>query len=47
MISFHEYSRTLTLVFHVNSKKAQNYMCNEKLTSPVLNKGTYMANQLY
>ena len=39
-ISFHEYeplqkySRTLiTLVFHADSKKAQNYTCDDKFTS--------------
>ena len=28
-----KYSRTLTLVFHVDSKKTQNYICDEKFTS--------------
>ena len=28
-----KYSRTLTLVFHVDSKKAQNYTCDDKFTS--------------
>ena len=32
-ISFLKYSRTLTLGFPVNSKKTQNYMCDEKFTS--------------
>ena len=38
-ISFREYkplqkySRTLTLVFHGDSKKAQNYTCDDKFTS--------------
>ena len=38
-ISFREskplqkYLRTLTLVFHVYSKKTQNYICDEKFTS--------------
>ena len=38
-ISFREYkplqkySRTLTLVFHVDSNKTQNYICDEKFTS--------------
>ena len=28
-----KYSRTLTLLFHVDSKKSENYMCDEKFTS--------------
>ena len=28
-----KYLRTLTLVFHVDSKKPQNYICDEKFTS--------------
>ena len=28
-----QYSRTLTLVFRVDSKKTQNYICDEKFTS--------------
>ena len=28
-----KYLRTLTLVFHVDCKKPQNYMCNEKFLS--------------
>ena len=28
-----KYSRTLTLVFHVDFKKTQKYMCDEKFAS--------------
>ena len=28
-----KHSQTLTLVFHVDSKKTQNYICDEKFTS--------------
>ena len=28
-----KYSRALNLVFHVDSKKPQNYICDEKFTS--------------
>ena len=39
-----KYSRTLTLVFHVDSKKPQNFMCDEKFTSHTIKghpKNTY------
>ena len=29
-----KYSQALTLVSHVDSKKTQNYICDEKFTSP-------------
>ena len=31
--SLQKYSQTLTLVFHVDSKRTQNYICYEKFTS--------------
>ena len=40
-----KYSRTRTLVFHINSKKATYLMRNLHLYVP--NKDTYMTNQLY